>query len=380
VGGRVRGLPVAPPLRLVDRGRWRGEGRAGTIARVSPFSAQEQALAVVGRAASSRSPRAEVAGEIATCLRGVVDHAALEISLADPFTGEHRMIVNEGYAARVLAFIDSDFTTDDPGYRETVAGRRPTRMRDISFDYTETYAYQEIWRPAGYAEGITAPLITEDDRYVGMLNLSVEREEELPDQARDFLGLLAPLLAGAFDPLADLAGWLQDDDVARRLVVDADGKVLDCPEAEGEPSPRVRRSTVVGIATRMLQADQPVRRGLIPDHEGRLVSVHLARAQSRRLSDRPVVLASLREIEVPFGLTSRETEVLRHLIAGRSNREIADRLGVAPRTVATHIEHLLGKFDADTRTAVAGRALEQGLVRLDLEVEESAAGAGPMPV
>jgi DNA-binding CsgD family transcriptional regulator len=341
------------------------------------LSAQENALAAVGRAASSRAPRAEVAGDIVASLREVVDTSALAISLADPFTGEHQALVNEGYGAPVLDYIDREFTVRDPGFREIVAERWPKRMQDTSFDYKAGYSYLEVWRPAGYEEGLTAALITEDDRYVGMLNLSVEREEQVPDAVREFFGVLSPILAGVFDPLADLAGWLQDDDVTRRLVVDADGKVLDCPEVEEDPSPRVRRSTLVGIATRMLQADQPVRRGLIPDDHGRLVSVHLARAHSRRLSERPFVLASLREAEVPFGLTVRETEVLRQLIAGRSNREIADLLGVAPRTVATHIEHLLGKFGAETRTAVAARALEQGLVRLDLDVEDTAAGACP---
>jgi DNA-binding CsgD family transcriptional regulator len=61
------------------------------------------------------------------------------------------------------------------------------------------------------------------------------------------------------------------------------------------------------------------------------------------------------------GLTTRELEVLGEIIEGCSNQQIAERLGVAPRTVAAHLEHILLKLDASSRTLAAVRAERVGL-------------------
>ncbi|WP_235787074.1 helix-turn-helix transcriptional regulator [Streptomyces mutabilis] len=51
----------------------------------------------------------------------------------------------------------------------------------------------------------------------------------------------------------------------------------------------------------------------------------------------------------PGGLSPRELQVLAELTAGRTNREIAGRLYITPRTVGTHIEHILAKLDLPKR-------------------------------
>jgi non-specific serine/threonine protein kinase len=61
------------------------------------------------------------------------------------------------------------------------------------------------------------------------------------------------------------------------------------------------------------------------------------------------------------GLTSREREVLRHVAAGRSNREIARLLHLSERTVENHVLHVLTKLDVPSRTAAAGYAIRHGL-------------------
>jgi len=58
------------------------------------------------------------------------------------------------------------------------------------------------------------------------------------------------------------------------------------------------------------------------------------------------------------GLTRRELEVLRLIAAGRTNREIAARLFVGQKTVATHVGNILAKLGAANRVeavAIAGR-------------------------
>jgi DNA-binding NarL/FixJ family response regulator len=55
-------------------------------------------------------------------------------------------------------------------------------------------------------------------------------------------------------------------------------------------------------------------------------------------------------------LTPRETEVLSWLAKGKTNRDIADILGMSPRTVNKHLEHIFEKLGVETRTAAAALA------------------------
>jgi DNA-binding NarL/FixJ family response regulator len=64
----------------------------------------------------------------------------------------------------------------------------------------------------------------------------------------------------------------------------------------------------------------------------------------------------------PAGLSEREVEVLR-LVAGRlSNREIARRLVVSPRTAEHHVQHIYAKIGASSRASAALFAMEHGLL------------------
>jgi DNA-binding NarL/FixJ family response regulator len=65
--------------------------------------------------------------------------------------------------------------------------------------------------------------------------------------------------------------------------------------------------------------------------------------------------------EVLASLTSREREVLRLLAAGRSNREIASVLFIAPKTASVHVSNILGKLGAASRTEAAAIAHREGL-------------------
>ena len=64
-------------------------------------------------------------------------------------------------------------------------------------------------------------------------------------------------------------------------------------------------------------------------------------------------------------LTSRETDVLRQLALGRSNREIAAALAVSEETVKTHVGHVLSKLQVENRAQAIVQALKRGLVTLD---------------
>lgn len=79
----------------------------------------------------------------------------------------------------------------------------------------------------------------------------------------------------------------------------------------------------------------------------------------------PTVAAKLVAQVTNVRLTTRELAVLRLLAAGKSNREIADALGISDGTVKIHVTHLFGKLDVTSRTEAIATAARRGLVRID---------------
>jgi DNA-binding NarL/FixJ family response regulator len=63
-------------------------------------------------------------------------------------------------------------------------------------------------------------------------------------------------------------------------------------------------------------------------------------------------------------LTSRELEVLRMVVKGSSNKEIAAALNIAEVTVKLHVSHVLEKLNAKDRTHAATEALKRGIIYL----------------
>jgi two-component system nitrate/nitrite response regulator NarL len=87
----------------------------------------------------------------------------------------------------------------------------------------------------------------------------------------------------------------------------------------------------------------------------------LTRAMAARLLKRVAHHAAHDEGVAPV-LTEREIEVLRLVVQGASNPEIAAKLCVSVNTVKTHIRNILEKLHLDNRTQVAGYAVQSGLV------------------
>jgi HD-GYP domain-containing protein (c-di-GMP phosphodiesterase class II) len=77
--------------------------------------------------------------------------------------------------------------------------------------------------------------------------------------------------------------------------------------------------------------------------------------------------------EALAGLTAREAEVLILLARGLSNKQIAGRLVITPKTAGNHVEHIYAKIGASSRAAAAMFAVQHGL----LPEEKAAAPARP---
>lgn len=89
------------------------------------------------------------------------------------------------------------------------------------------------------------------------------------------------------------------------------------------------------------------------------------RAIAERLANAPDREAIGSETETSTStstlLSPREVEVVRLLVAGGTNREIANTLSISVRTAEKHVLNIMGKLDVDTRTGIVAWAVRQGI-------------------
>ena len=77
---------------------------------------------------------------------------------------------------------------------------------------------------------------------------------------------------------------------------------------------------------------------------------------------RPATFDGNPKAQASLGISPRELTVLQEIAAGRSNKEIAANLNVAPNTVKTHVARLFEKLGAKRRTDAINKARELGIV------------------
>ncbi len=64
-------------------------------------------------------------------------------------------------------------------------------------------------------------------------------------------------------------------------------------------------------------------------------------------------------------LTAREREVLVYIAEGNTNREIAEKLVISPKTVDRHRENIMRKLNLHNRVELVKYAIEKGLIRVE---------------
>ena len=88
-------------------------------------------------------------------------------------------------------------------------------------------------------------------------------------------------------------------------------------------------------------------------------------ARGKTYIDPSVSRNILRAVSPQEDLTPRETEVLRQVALGRSNKEIADALAIGDETVKTHLGNVFSKLQVENRAQAVVQALKRGLVSLE---------------
>ena len=125
-------------------------------------------------------------------------------------------------------------------------------------------------------------------------------------------------------------------------------------QTHGHDTEATRRATAwlqLAVETGQAHAGLPPRQRLIARHmgQGGLGESMLLLTMTSHDSDASERLRQL-------ALTPRETEVLSWVAKGKTNRDIADILGMSPRTVNKHLEHIFEKLGVETRSAATAKA------------------------
>lgn len=197
-----------------------------------------------------------------------------------------------------------------------------------------------------------------DDHFmvrVGLVgSLSQESDMQVVGEARngrealDLYGRLLPDVTLMDGMLPDLHGV----EVTRTLVA-------------GHPGARVIVISINETAEDVQRALDAGASGYLPKSSDQCEMITAIRAVAAGGHFLPEHLVSrLAEHKLHVRLSEREIEVLRWVAQGRTNKEIADTLGVGEVTIKTHISRLLAKLGAPDRTRAVTLAMEQGLLRL----------------
>jgi DNA-binding CsgD family transcriptional regulator len=325
--------------------------------------------------AASDGTIAERAQALLGVLRPLVPFDGAWLALTDPVADSYQSLASVDLDDPTVEFLcgpsrarDIEATGTDPACPpfspSTVVSSRTRPRPDLPGTVEGITTWAECPMPTGIKEALAVALFAPKGRHVGLLAL-LSSSQQLPSlAARRRLGRLAPVLAHGIDPMRSLV-------TAARLVRDATAGVVLHADGGCEPLPGLLGDVLLEAGSPLLAA------ALDRIDDGQIFSSFLWPRGGRHAPGGHVRVTVLRAPEdVPpgmeavtllspstdrHGLTPRELDVLGLLVEGCSNQEIARTLVVAPRTVATHLEHVLAKLGAPTRTLAAVHAQRDGL-------------------
>jgi len=325
--------------------------------------------------AASDGTTAERAQALLCALRPLVPFDGAWLALTDPVADCYQSLASVDLDDPTVEFFSGpsllrgvEDTGADPGcppFSPSAAGwSRTGRRLDLPGPVEKLPTWAECTMPAGRKEALAVALFAPRGRHVGLLALLSASQQPPSLATRRRLGRLAPVLAHGIDPMRSLV-------TAARLVPDATAGVVLHADGGSEPLPGLTGDVLLGARSPLLVAARD------RIEEGQIFSSFLWPRGGRHAPGGHVRVTVLRAPEdVPpgmeavallspasdrHGLTPRELDVLGLLVEGCSNQEIARTLVVAPRTVATHLEHVLAKLGAPTRTLAAVHAQRDGL-------------------
>jgi DNA-binding CsgD family transcriptional regulator len=339
-------------------------GGALLAVRVVGVCVREDPSLELAEIAASAEPLPERAHALLRALRRVVPFDGAWLALADPLGTGYTSLASAELDDPTIAFLSGPLMARDIEVTGANRPQPPVSPSDLPYPAEDLPTWADCLIPAGYHEALAVALFAPEGRHVGFLALLSGSTQPPSRAARRRLGRLTPVLAHGVDPWRSLlAAARLVRGVTAGTVVYADGSTQTMPGLRGDP-------LLADDSPVLLAARARVRGGHVytsflwplggrhaPDGHVRVTALSPTEDVPTALTGM-VLLSPAADLR---GLTPRELEVLGLLVDGCSNQEIARALVVAPRTVAAHLEHILVKLDAPTRTLAAVRAERDGL-------------------
>ena len=182
------------------------------------------------------------------------------------------------------------------------------------------------------------------------------------------------------DPTISVVGEASEGEDAVRLALELKPKVvvMDCalPGISGIDATRRIRAKMPDATVLMLSMhseDTLVRQALEAGARGYILKNALELdlitaikrvAEGHLVLDPQLAKPSALKGERDTGLTARELEILRHIVAGKSNKEIASELGLSANTVGVHRANIMDRLGIHKTAELVVYAIRNGLVSL----------------
>lgn len=315
--------------------------------------------------ADSGAPLSERAPELLDRLRHLLPFDAAWLAVADPDGPGWSCVASTGLDDRVLEHLAGPVFAHDVELTHTGPADVPLSPSDLPYPATELPTWAECFLPAGFHEALGVSLAHGARRRVGHLALlSVPGRPPSPE-VRQRLRRLAPVLARGADPLRTVAASARlVRGATAAAVLHRRGGVRPLPGLDGDEL-LAADSPVVAVARSRIEEGQVCASFLWPRGGPHALEGHVRVTVLTCPDGAAVGVVGTVVLSPPgqlHGLTPRELVVLGLVVDGCTNQEIARSLVLSPRTVATHLEHVLVKLDATTRTLAAVRAEREGLL------------------
>jgi DNA-binding CsgD family transcriptional regulator len=284
------------------------------------------------------------------------------LAVSDPQSSLYSVVGSLGLSQTIVDYLDRPQTARDIERVGLHLDRPPMSVADLAFPVEDLPTWVDCLSPAGFREGLGVALYDGEGLHVGFLGLLYNSQDEPSIATRARLVNLAPLIARGLSPMRSLLA-------STRIVSGVEAGVVLLHDGSTWSLPGLRRdavlqsgSPVVQIANSSLAAGHVYRSFLWPAHATGSNSEHL-RLTVLAASELSFLVRGMLLVTPDAecrGLTPRELQVLGLLVDGRSNQEMARTLAVAQRTIATHVEHVMRKLEAPSRTLAAVLAEREG--------------------
>lgn len=323
-----------------------------------------------------------VAHEVLETLGTRAASSASAICLWDPIARNHVTVANHDYPDDVMTHLNTWFIDHDPLF-DSMRRRDLGALRWRDFpDYRSSYSVTSVFTPAGFAEGLSARLVTADGTYAGTIHVNCDDARYPSDEDVIQINALRRQMAAQLD-----------FSVRPRMVAE-----LLSPDAQAWAVDEMGRAHLLGMGdgfdaaldaaliSDMALAPQVVGAQLRPDttrwHDGTCwLHVRHVATSPRYQGDSLSGVVLVNRAELPFGVTPRELDALTLAAYGLTNNQIAARLFISARTAGHHVENAIVKLGASNRASCVSLAVAHGLVSgralLDMNADMTSAGRRP---